>query len=196
MSTSIASAILAHKFVLALLVGSVVVSGGAMAVENSANTVGTMSFTVNSSINVTSLADLNLGTLNPGQTASFSSSANVNFASTGNYTIFLTNEDMLRQVFSAFSVNVSGLTKTGDIMLSLDHPWQEFNVTGGSHSLGINVQVTVNNEMSHSVTVTKASFLGLSTYPPQEGYGQPQAEGHGESHGDDNGMGDDSSNRS
>ena len=82
MSLPIVSAIVAHKFVAALLVASLVTSGGAVAVASNANhsnVVGELSFTINPSyVNVTSLASLNLGTLTAGQTGSQSSTAKVN----------------------------------------------------------------------------------------------------------------------
>ena len=71
MSLPIVSAIVAHKFVAAILVASLVTSGGVVAVASDANhisnVVGELSFTINPSyVNVTSLASLNLGTLDSG----------------------------------------------------------------------------------------------------------------------------------
>ncbi|MGI0079125.1 MAG: hypothetical protein ACRECH_05835 [Nitrososphaerales archaeon] len=163
--SAIASTILAHKFLVALAIASLTVTGGAVAVGTSANQIGTMSFTVNSSINVVSLANMDFGNLNPGQSSTYTSSAKVNITSSGNYTLFLENGELIDQVFSSFNVNVAGLGSS-PVIISTNHPWAVFQATKGVYSVTVTVLLTVDKEIGHSISVTNAPFLGLSTYPP------------------------------
>ena len=162
--SAIASSVIAHKFLLALAITSLTITGGAIAVG--ANTLGTMSFTVNSSVNVVSIANMNFGNLSPGQSSTFTSTAKVTMASGGNYTLFLENNELLNSVFSSFDVSVSGFPSTAPIILSLDHPWARFSASAGTYTLTVQVSLTVNGEIGHSMTVSSEPFLGLSTFPP------------------------------
>lgn len=168
MSLPIVSAIVAHKIVAAIVVASLVTSGGVVAVASNANhissVVGELSFTINPSyVNVTSLASLNLGTLTAGQTGSQSSSATINVTDTGTYGIGLVNTGILDQAFSVFNVTITGTTAT-PIILSLNHPTQ--SVTFGSSGLDkltISVLYTVNTNgpIQRGITASNAPFLEL-----------------------------------
>ena len=169
MSLPIVSAIVAHKIVAAIVVASLVTSGGVVAVASNANhissVVGELSFTINPSyVNVTSLASLNLGTLTAGQTGSQSSSATINVTDTGTYGIGLVNTGILDQAFSVFNVTITGTTATTPIILSLNHPTQ--SVTFGSSGLDkltISVLYTVNTNgpIQRGITASNAPFLEL-----------------------------------
>jgi hypothetical protein len=165
MSVSIVSAIAAHKVAAALIMASLAMSGGVVAVANGnhqSSVVGEMSFTINPAFNVTTLASLNLGTLSGGQTGTMSSTAAVDFTSTGNYTIGYVNTGLLHQAFSSFNVTVIGLGN--QINLTLSHSLQTFKISStGSDSLKISVSYTVNSVGSyeHGVTVTNEPFLQL-----------------------------------
>ncbi len=168
MSLPIVSAIVAHKIVAAIVVASLVTSGGVVAVASNVNhissVVGELSFTINPSyVNVTSLASLNLGTLTAGQTGSQSSSATINVTDTGTYGIGLVNTGILDQAFSVFNVTITGTTAT-PIILSLNHPTQ--SVTFGSSGLDkltISVLYTVNTNgpIQRGITASNAPFLEL-----------------------------------
>ena len=169
--SAIASTILAHKILVAIAVASLAVSGGVVATSNATlfgqggNNVGTMSFTVNPSVNVTSLADLNFGTLNPGQSANQTSTARVDVTSSGNYTLYIENKYLLEDIFSAFSVNVTGLGSS-PVVLNLYHPWQESSLSAGTYNLTITAQLTVRSMIGQSINETNLPFLGMSIYPP------------------------------
>ncbi len=163
--SAIASTIVAHKFLIAIALASLTVTGGTIAVESSANTAGTMSFTVNSSINVVSIANMNFGNLSSSQSKTFTTTAKIDITSGGNYTLFLENMKILDYAFSSFNVNVTGLGSNA-IMLSLYHPWAEFNTSSGVHTVTVNVDLTVNNEIGNTLNVSNSPFLGISTYPP------------------------------
>ena len=165
MSLPIVSAIVAHKFVAALLVASLVTSGGVVAVaSNHSSVVGALSFTINPSyVNVTSLASLNLGTLTAGQTGTQSSTAKVNVTNTGIYDLGLVNTGILHQAFSMFNVTITGLGSS-PITLSLNHITQSANVSSsGIDVLTISVVYTVNSgePIEHGITVSNAPFLEL-----------------------------------
>ncbi len=174
MSMSLLSAIFAHKTVAALIIASLAISGGAVAVSDGghqANTVGEMSFTVNPAFNVTSLASLNLGTVSGGQNGTVSSTATVNFTSTGNYTIGLVNTKLLHSVFSTFNVTVTGLG-SHPVNLTLNDMSQSVNITSkGVEHLTISVVYTVRSDLSteHGMTVNNAPFLELFNAQPPHG---------------------------
>jgi hypothetical protein len=163
--SAIASAIVAHKFLVALAIASLTVTGGAIGVATSANTFGTMSYAVNSSINVVSIAKMNFGNLTAGQSKTFSTTAKVDIASDGNYSLFLENAQILYNTFSSFNVNVSGLA-SNTITLSMDHPWERFNASSGMHVVTVTVGLTVESEVGNTFSVSNAPFLGISVYPP------------------------------
>lgn len=163
--SAIASTIVAHKFLVAIAIASLTITGGAIAVGTSANTVGTMSFTVNSSVGVVSIANMDFGNLTAGQSKTFTSTAKVNITSNGNYTLYLENTQILDNAFSSFDANVTGLSAS-TIMLSLDNPWARFNATSGVYDVTISLRLTVNSEIGHILTVNNSPFLGISTYPP------------------------------
>jgi hypothetical protein len=164
--SAIASTVIAHKFIVAILVASIAVSGGAIAVSNSSNSLGTMTVTVNPSFQITSLANLDFGNLSAGQTSTMTSTAQVSVTSAGNYTLFLQHQDFFRRIFSNLVVNVSGFGSKV-ITLNLEHWWTEFNVsTSGTYKLSVTVMVTVSSEIPQSITVTNLSFLGITTFPP------------------------------
>lgn len=163
--SAIALTIIAHKFLVALAITSLTVTGGAIAVGTSANQVATMTFTVNSSINVVSIANMDFGNLSAGQSSTFTSAAKVNITSSGNYTLFLENRELIDQVFSSFTVSVTGLGSSPAI-LSEYHPWAVFKASSGIHTVTVTVKLTLSNEIGQSVTVKDAPFLGLSVYPP------------------------------
>ncbi len=196
MSASIVSAIAAHK-IMALIIATIAVTGGAFAVSSSASTIGTMSFSVNSPITVTSLASLNLGTLNPGETKTMTSSASVNVTSSGNFTLFLQNRELIDEVFSSFSVNITGLSSS-PIVLSLEHPAQVVSLVAGTYKVTVTVMLTVSTEIEHSLTVSNVSFLGLGTFPlhPEEGPACIEHDQNGDNHGqgDNNGQGNGNGN--
>ena len=182
--SAIASTVIAHKFIVAILVASIAVGGGVVAVSNSSNTVGTLTVTVNPGFQITSLANLDFGNLGAGQTATMKSTASVSVTSAGNYTLFLQHKDLLQRLFSGFVVNVSGFGSKV-ITLSLEHWWTEFNVsTTGTYKLSITVMVTVSNEISQSITATNLSFLGMTTFPPHPVPPVPETGDH-----DDDGSG-------
>ena len=165
MSLPIVSAIVAHKFVAALLVASLVTSGGVVAVaSNHSNVIGALTFTINPSyVNVTSLASLNLGTLTAGHTGTQSSTAKVNVTNTGIYDVELVNLGILHQAFSVFNVTITGLGNS-PITLSLNHMTQSANVSSsGIDVLTISVMYTVNSgePIEHGITVSNAPFLEL-----------------------------------
>lgn len=166
MSLPIVSAIVAHKLVAAVVIASLVTSGGAVAVASNtghiSNVVGALSFTINPSyVNVTSLASLNLGTLTAGQTGTQSSTAKVNVTSSGTYSITIVNTELLHDAFSVFNVTINGLGSTA-IVLSFNHLSQSVTVSSsGVDSLTVAVLYTVNTGTSiqRGVTVTNAPFL-------------------------------------
>lgn len=166
MSLSIVSAIAAHKLAAALIIGSLAISGGAAAASTNGNhqqnTVGEMSFTINPAFNVTTLASLNLGTLSLGQTGTMSSSATINFTSTGNYSLSLVDIGFLRSVFGSFNVTVTGLGSQDN--LSLSQPIQQINISStGIYTAHVTLTYTVRdtNPFVHGTTVTNAPFLQL-----------------------------------
>ena len=163
--SAIASTIVAHKFLVALTIASLTITGGAIAVGTSANTVGTMSFTVNSSVGVVSISNMDFGNLTSGQSKTFTSMAKVDITSSGNYTLFLENMQDLNYAFSNFNVNITGLS-SNKVMLSLDHTWAEFNASSGVHDVTVSVGLAVNSEIDHSLNISNTPFLGIGTYPP------------------------------
>jgi hypothetical protein len=170
MSLPIVSAIVAHKIVAAIVVASLVTSGGVVAVAGNANhisnVVGALSFTINPSyVNVTSLASLNLGTLTAGMTGSQSSTAKVNVTDTGTYGIGLVNTELLHDGFSVFNVTITGTTATTTpVVLSFSHPTQSVTFSSsGIDTLTISVLYTVNtgSSIQRGVTASNAPFLEL-----------------------------------
>ena len=170
MSLPIVSAIVAHKIMAAIVVASLVTSGGVVAVASNANhisnVVGELSFTISPSyVNVTSLASLSLGTLTAGQTGTQSSTATVNVTDTGNYGIGLVNTGILNQAFSVFNVTITGTTATTTpITLSLNHPTQSVTFSSsGLDKLTISVLYTVNTNgaIQRGITASNAPFLEL-----------------------------------
>jgi hypothetical protein len=157
---SLTSAILAHKFLVAIALASVTTTGSIVAVTGGLNPVGTMSFTVNSTVNVTSLAKLNLGTLNPGDTKTFTSAATVDVTTSGNYTLSLMSRGLLHDVFKSFSVTVEGLGSS-PITLNFTHPQERVSLQSGTYNLTITGQLTVRSDIDHTVTATDVPFLGL-----------------------------------
>jgi hypothetical protein len=165
MSLPIVSAIVAHKVMAAIVVASLVTSGGVVAVaSNHSNVLGELSFTINPSYtNVTSLASLKLGTLTPGQTGTQSSTAEVNFTSVGMYGVTLVNTPLLYEAFSTFNVTITGLG-TSPVTLSLNHSSQSANVTStGIDNLTISVVYTVStgSGIEHGITAANAPFIEL-----------------------------------
>lgn len=177
MALPIVSAIVAHKFVAALLVASLVTSGGAVAVSTNShisNVVGELSFIIKpSQTNVTQLASLNLGTLVAGETGTDSSTAIVNVTSTGTYGMALENTAILHEVFGVFNVTITGFGGS-TIVLSLVHPTQSVTISStGLDTLGVSVLYAVSSgpTISRGITVSNAPFLelinGIPTPIPQ-----------------------------
>ncbi|MEM0075852.1 MAG: hypothetical protein QXV84_05855 [Conexivisphaerales archaeon] len=160
---SIVGSILAHKFLVAIVLASMVAGG----VVSNLNTVATMSFTVNSGISVTSIASMNFGNLSPGESKDFTSTATINVVTPNNYTIFLTNRGILHDIFSNFTVVITGLGQQ-KIVLNLEHESQTVNLPAGSYSVTITVSLTVKNNIDHTVTVQNASFLAIGLHPAAE----------------------------
>jgi hypothetical protein len=178
MSVSIVSAIAAHKLAAALIVASLAMSGGMVAASDGShhsNVVGEMSYTINPAFNVTTLASLNLGNLSSGHTGTVSSTAAVDFTSTGNYTIGFVDMGLLHHTFSSFNVTVTGLGN--QINLTLSHPSQTFKISStGSDSLKISVAYTVSSlgSYEHGITVTNEPFLQLFSGSAHGDHGGPQ----------------------
>jgi hypothetical protein len=174
MSVSIVSAIVAHKVLAALVIASLVTSGGVVAVASNtghiSNVVGELSFTINpSQVNVTSLASLSLGILTAGETGSQSSTAQVNVTNTGTYGIGLVNTGILSQVFSVFNVTISGTSSTNLIVLSLRHPTASVTFgSSGIDTLTISVLYSVNTgvQIQRGITVSNAPFIELVSSIP------------------------------
>jgi hypothetical protein len=162
---SLASAIRAHKLLAGLILGSLVASAGVTAAANE-GTLGTLSFTVNSGFNITSIANLNLGTLNPGQTITMTSTATITISSPGGYKLFLQSSELLHEVFSSLSVTVTGLGG-GFTTLDLTHESQTGTLTAGTYSVTVTVNAVVNTNLDHSVTATAIPFLGLVQLHPE-----------------------------
>lgn len=177
MSTLIGG-ILAHKLILAIALSTLAASGGTYAAvywSNSGTTIGQVSFSVSAPVYVISMANLNLGSLSPGQSVTMATTAEVNLTSSGNYTVFLSNTYLLDQVFSNFQVNVTGLA-TSPVVLSLTSQQETIELSSGVYTVGVNVTAAVSSYFGHSITVTNLSFLemkyGYIVYPMSQ---SPQA---------------------
>lgn len=193
MGLPIISAIAAHKLVAVLLVASLGVSGGAVAVSSNghlSNVVGELSFVIKPSItNVTQVASLNLGTLVAGETGTQSSTAVVNFTTAGTYELQLEGLPVLQQVFTVFNVTVTtpSVTSTTQILLSLQHTSAPIVVSSaGPESLVVSLIYAVNNGpgIQRGITVSNAAFLDVEPGPvpvPVPQTGTTQTTGNGQS---------------
>jgi hypothetical protein len=160
----LASAIKTHKLLVSLIIGSLAVSAGVAAAVNQ-GTLGTLSFTVNSGFNITSLANLNLGTITAGQTVTSTSTATVTINTPGTYRLFLDNTKLLHEVFSSFSVTITGFGN-GFVTLDLTHEALPVTLAAGTYTVTVGLNAVVRTDIDHSITVTAVPFLGLSQVTP------------------------------
>jgi hypothetical protein len=181
MGLPIISAIAAHKLAAVLLVASIGISGGAVAATGDghlSNVVGQISFVIKPNMtNVTQVASLNLGTLVAGQKGTQSSTAIVNFTSSGTYVLQLEGTPLLDQVFAVFNVTVntptvvpppSGSVTSNVILLNLHHRSAPIMVSSaGPESFIVSLVFVVNNDpiIQRGYTVSGAPFLVVGQGP-------------------------------